>query len=270
MRGIVMLFFMLAAGKAGFSQYTVTKVVGRVINTTSGEILKTGSMLRDTDVLGFSTNNDMLRVIVSGKGVYVISPGPQSAKKNDLIVDVIKSALKIKSKEGYLSGRSGPEELVPAVLQTDATVNTGNLLRRENKYLFDQQTYNVSGGNRFFLQTEVAGSKPVIRTLKTIADTLVLYAADFAGSAGAAYKLGFFTRDKNSSEMLTELRPVVDSTGELETIVRIMIRANKSTGVEELKRASYAEVYEAIGKPPAVLFDEVFERIIADSGRKVN
>lgn len=269
MKRIVLILLALSIGGMCYPQYTVTKVIGHVINKTSGEALYAGSKLRDDDMLAFSSPNDMLRVIVSGKGIYVVSPGPKSEKQQNVIVEMLKSALKIKSKEGYLSGRSEEDELIPGVLQTDAAINPNNLVREENKYLFDPRTHTITNGNRFFLQTEIAGAKPLIRPLKTVADTLFLYAADF-DKANATYKLGFFTKEKNSSQLLAEIRPLADTAHEMETIIKLMIAENKQTDRAVLQRACYAEVYEALGKPPVVLFNEVFENLLAGVSKKTN
>jgi len=250
-----------------FSQYTVTKVIGRVTNKTSGEVLRPGSKLRDTDLLGFSKNTDMVRVIVSGKGVYVISPGPHSETQDDLIVDMLKSALKIKSKEGYLSGRSPQDEMIPAVLKTEAAVNESNLFGAENKYIFDQRMYNTSGGNRFFLQAEIAGAKPVIVPLKTVSDTLLIYAADFGNSA-ATYKLGFYSQDTKKSQLLADLKPQIDTTSEMEAIVKVLVQESDPKDKDQLQRKVYAEVYEALGKPPAVSFNQVYSKVLAESAKE--
>ena len=259
MKRIACMLVALCVGCLCFAQYTVTKVVGKVTNKTSGESLYPGSKLRDDDMLAFSSPNDMLRVIVSGKGVYVISPGPKSEKQQSVIVDMLKSALKIKSKEGYLSGRSEEDELIPGVLQTNVAINTNNLLRSENKYLFDSRIYSASSG-RFFLQTEVAGAKPVITQLKTAGDTLLLYAADFK-KEGATYKLGFFSKEKNSSQLLTSISPAFDTNQEMETIVKLIIADNKKADKDSVRRSCYAEVYETLGKPSIILFNEVFDKL---------
>jgi hypothetical protein len=67
MKRIVFILLALQIRCICYSQYTVTKVIGQVTNKTSGESLYPGSKLRDDDLLAFSSPNDMLRVIVSGK-----------------------------------------------------------------------------------------------------------------------------------------------------------------------------------------------------------
>jgi hypothetical protein len=271
MQRIVCILLTLCFGCMSYCQYTVTKVIGEVTNKTSGEFLRPGSKLRDEDMLAFSSSTDMLRVIVSGKGIYVISPGPKSEKQQNVIVEMLKSALKIKSKEGYLSGRSEEDELIPGVLKTDAALNINNLVRTENKYLFDPRTYNVSPGNgsRFFLQTEIPGSKPVIRPLKTIADTLFIYAADFE-KGGTSFKMGFFSKEKNSSQLLAEISPRADTSDEAQTIIKLIIAENKGTAKNQLERTCYAEVYEALGKPSIIFFNQLFDKFFSEVSKNAN
>ncbi len=242
------------------AQYTVTKVIGHVINESSGEVLAAGSKLRDDDILAFSSETDMLRVIVSGKGIYVISPGPKSQKQQNAIVEMLKSALKIKSKEGYLSSRSEEDELIPAVLETDASINPNTLILPENKFLFDKRTYPVGNGSRFFLQVELEGTAPVIKPLKVVADTLMINATDFSPKK-AVYKLGFYNKDKDNSELLSTIAPVMDTANAMETIIRLMIAENKTLQYPLAKRRCFAEVYEALGKPSVILFNETFKKL---------
>jgi hypothetical protein len=250
------------------SQYTVTKVIGQVKNKTSGESLKPGSKLRDDDMLIFSSLNDLLRVIVSGKGIYIISPSPRSERQENMLVEMLKSALHIKSKEGYLSGRAENTELIPATLETEARINSKNLIVNENKYVFDPGKYDASKG-RFFLQIEYPGEKVIVHPLKTISDTLLINASDFTTenkdtSVKARYKLGFFSREKGSSESLAEIDPYLDMEQEMQTIVSLIVNENKQLDKTLLQRTCYAEVYEALGKPSDILFKTVFNKLIAE------
>ena len=269
MKKIYFIVLMLCVANLSFSQYTVTKVIGQVKNKTSGEALKPGSKLNDDDILIFSSPSDMLRVIVSGKGIYIISPSPKSQKQQNMLVEMLKSALHIKSKEGYLSGRAENTELIPATLETEARVNSKNLIVKENKYVFDPSVYNVSKGDRFFLQIEYPGANVIIHPLKTIGDTLVVYASDFKTAnkdttVKAKYKLGFFSREKGSSESLATINPYVDTTNETQTIIHLMVKERKDLDKLELQRSCYAEVYEALGKPSDVFFKNTFNKLIAE------
>ncbi len=272
MRKTACMFFLFFIVNECFSQYTVTKVIGHV-KKLSGEVLITGSALSDNDVLLFSTPTDMVRAIVAGKGVYVLTPSPKAEKQPNAVVEILKYTLHLNPKEGYLSGRGEHMEMVPEAFETNAGVNSKNLFTGENKYLFDQHKYDVSGGNRFFLQVEYAGSKPAIHLLKTNADTLLLDAADFKPGDGdtvqkAVYKICFFTRQNNRSELLADVDPYFDTSGEMETIVRIMISAFAQKDKLALEQACYAEVYAALGKPPDINFSRTFEKVIAGSSQK--
>ena len=272
MKKMFIILLMLVVCHRSIAQYTVTKVIGLVKSKTSGEILKAGSKLSDDDILTFSSPNDMVRVIVAGKGIYVISPSTKPEGQQNEIVEMLRSALHVKFKEGYLSGRSGNDELIPAVLETQEAVNTKNLFQEVNKYVFDANTFNISRG-RFFLQIESPGSGTFIHPLQTISDTLIIYASDFKTESQTDplktnYKLGFFSKEKNNSESLALIRPYIDSTGEMETVMKLVIEENGSADIEKTRQACYSEVYAALGKPSAILFKNVFNNLVAKVSKK--
>jgi len=250
------------------SQYTVTKVIGQVKNKSTGEPLKPGSRLKDDDMIEFSAAKDMVRVIVSGKGIYVISPTPRTGNSSNAIVEMLKATLKVKSREGYLSGRSEESDLVPGVWETETAVNSRVHVGDQNKYLFDAVKYNVSGGNRFFLQLEVEGGSAEIHALTTIGDTLLVQAADFHPrqqvSGKIAYRVGFFRKDKNTSETLAVIIPYIDTLNEMETLIELMITESKSLRADSLHNACYAEVYESLGKPSRINFEMMFKRLTGE------
>lgn len=262
------LFAMLLVAQAvSFGQYTVTKVVGVVKTQASNQPLKTGAKLKDDDMLIFSTALDMVRVIVPGKGIFVITPTPQPGNSNSLIVEMMKSVLKVKSREGYLSGRSEESDLVPDAWQTEAAVNNRIHVGLINEYQFDPLKYNVSNGGRFFLQVDVAGAAPEIHALKTTGDTLLLSAVDFTprqhATGDVTYKIGFFNKEKNTSESLATIHPYIDSTGEMESIIQVIKSTNTDMTPEQLRKTCYAEVYEALGKPAMINFNQAFEGLTA-------
>jgi hypothetical protein len=258
----VLLLFISAAC---FSQHqTVTKVVGKVTKKTTGEVLKPGSKILPNEPLVFSTQADMVRLLVSGQGIIVRSPSPKAVKESGGWVETLKTALKINSKEGYLSSRSGNDELIPDALETKKEVNSKNCFAAENKYLFSMPTHNVNGGSKFFLQIELPDKDPIIKPLKTTGDTLFINASDFKTEQEAQkvkYKLGFFDREKNSSESLADIDPYFDNTGEMEAIIKILVAANKQKTKELIQRECYKEVYEALGKPSAINFTEAFNKL---------
>ena len=272
MKKIINLLTSIVICYASFSQYTVTKVAGNVKNMTSGEMLRGGSVLRDDDKIGWSSNADLVRVIVPGKGIYLITPTERAEKEQSgIFVDLVKAALHIKYKEGYLSSRSKDDETIPAVFETEAQVNSKNLFVEENKYVFDSRLYNTSKG-RFFLQIESPGSKTFIHPLRTISDTLILYASDFKTETetdplNTTYKLGFFSKEKNSSESLAVLEPYIDSSREMEAIMKLIIE-NVQTDNEKMRDACYEEVYTDLGKPPTILFKNTFNKLIKEVSQK--
>lgn len=255
------------------AQYTVTKIVGQVSNKTTGEKLKLGSRLKDDDLLQFSSEKDMIRVIVSGKGVYVISPTPTKDNSTSLIVEMLKSALKIKSKEGYLSGRSEETSMIPDAFQTEGDVNTRLLISDTTHFLFDKNKFDLNNGNRFFLQAETEGGKPEIHALKTTGDTLYLLATDFGNRAGnglaARYKIGFHNKPSNTSESLSAIKPYLDTLNEMESVINIFItNYGDEKDENKLKQACYAEVYEAMGKPSLIDFEAAFTKLLNNNSKK--
>lgn len=252
-----------------YGQYTVTKVIGQVKNKSTGEQLRPGSKLKDDDMLEFAGAKDMVRVIVSGKGIYVISPTPRTGNPANAIVEMLKATLKIKSREGYLSGRSEESDLVPGVWETEASVNSRIHVGEENKYLFEKDKFDLSGGNRFFLQLEVPGGSSEIHALATSGDTLLLKSENFKPrqqfDAKIGYKIGFFRKDNNTSESLAAINPYLDSTGEMETIIKLMITEGTTMPKDSLRKASYAEVYESLGKPSKIIFESTFDRLAGEA-----
>lgn len=270
MKQKIYLALLILASLPGFSQYTVTKVIGAVQVKGSGEWLKQGSKLSDNDVLLFSTANDLVRAIVAGKGIYLITPSPRAEKKPNALAEMLKTTLQVKAKEAYLSGRSD-EETIPEALLPEKAASNFTLVASQNPYLFNKRTYDVAGGNKFFLQLEIPGSAPVIRQLRTSGDTLFVHAADFNPgvitdtSARIKYKLGFYTRDKRSSELLASVVPYLDSANALETIVEAMVSGNKPSDSSTLRQECYSEVCRSLGKPSIILFNRIFDRSLASA-----
>ena len=201
----------------------------------------------------------------------MITPSPKSKKEGQFIVEMLKSALHIKSKEGYLSGRAEMARTLPASFETEDIVNIKNLIADENKYVFDSKVYDVNEG-RFFLQIEYPDEKPVIKSLRTKEDTLLLFAADFAGTQTsllkAKFKLGYYSKKNNTSVSLIEIKPYVDASGEMERIMKVMIDELKEGDKQKLKHLCYAEIYEALGKPSDILFNLIFNKLMTERNAK--
>ncbi len=260
------LFFLI---KSGDCQYTVTKVVGNVLNKKTGVKISSGSRLIEDDILQWRepfTPNDMIRVIAPGRGTLVITPGPKAKKNQSEILDYVKTHLKIKPKDGSLSGRASNDEYIPGSLETETKINSRVLIFPVNHYLFDKREYDISDGSRFFLQIKSAGAKPVIRQLKTIDDTLFIPASDFylypdPNWPSVKYQLGFFSKTKSATKSLIEIKPTFDTTGLMKMIIKEMIINVKENNKMKLREACYKEIYIALGKPSDIDFDEGFEDV---------
>ncbi len=265
----VLYFFLLAfLFKPCFSQYIVTKVTGTVKNETTHEILKPGSRYSKSDTLTWITPNAIVRTIIAGKGVYIVNEKTDKGTGNK-ILEIVKFTLHLKSKEFNLSGRSTDDNLLPSNLNTEEAINTKIIISDENNFLFNKTSYDVSDGSKFFLQTEMPGSSPVIKSLETRGDTLVMYNSDFnnatADTANTKYKLGFYSKETNSSRLLVQIKPYFDTANEMETILEILISGNKKTEKEQLKELCYLEIYQALGKPCDICFQNSFEKIFSSS-----
>lgn len=271
MKKILYFFITLLFINPGFSQYTVTKVIGTVKKTATSELLKPGSHFSETDHLEWSSPNDMVRTIIAGKGIFIITPSPKAEKEGSKLLEIVKFTLHLKSKEYNLSGRSTDDDLLPSTLNTEEAINTKNLISVENKYLFDKAAYDVSDGSKFFIQTELPGSKPVIKSLETHSDTLMIYSSDFkdatADTANTKYKLGFYSKENNSSRLLVQIKPYFDTANEMETIMGVLIAANEKAEKEQLKEQCYLEIYQALGKPSDICFQNSFEKIFSTSAK---
>lgn len=272
---IICFFLLLYCVENTMAQYTVTKVKGTVTNKSSGELLKTGSKLKETDLLSFSTASDLIRVIVAGKGVFVISPSPNATRQGNIVIEMLKSTFHLQSKEGYLSGRSEEVEYIPESMETDNTVNTKLIISKENKYLFRLADYSTSDGSRFFLQVTYPGQSPETRALKTNKDTLLLRLEDFKKNnqpdpESAKYVLGFYSKENNSSSSLIEFEPMLDAANEIAGIIKVVLEVSSEKDPGILKKQCYKEVYEALGKPNELVFNQAFSEQMTEKDKKKN
>ncbi len=260
---------------SSYCQYTVTKVNGKVINLTTNEVLKPGSRLSDTDKMKWSSPHDMVRAIIAGKGIYIITPSPESQKEGSKLIDVVKFTLHIKSREFNLSGRGDNEEVIPWVFSTESVINNRNLIATANQYLFDTSQFVLSGGNLFFLQINHKSDIPVIKPLNVISDTLFLNAESFfttsiSDSDEIKYTIGYFDKVQNSSRQLIRLYPYFDTSNEMETLIKIIIDSDGHGDKDQLKVRCYQEVYETMGKPSYILFNQLFEKLYKALRKKSN
>ncbi len=72
----------------------------------------------------------------------------------------------------------------------------------------------------------------------------------------------------NSSESIANIRPYLDTTGEMTTILTVLIKDAEEKDAEKLKQLCYAEIYEALGKPSQIDFDRTFEKLIAQNRKR--
>lgn len=263
--GIVLSVFTVSA------QYTVTKVVGKVKNLTNGEILKTGSKMSDNDKLQFSGPSDLVRLIVLGKGTYVLQANPKAYTEENTVIEILKSNLHLKSKEGYLSGRAGNFETIPDAFETESGYNDKNRIAPQNKYLFDKEQYPVSDGSRFFIQIVEKDKPAVVKQLTTKADTLIINSADFKTSGdakNASFTLGYFSKTGNNSQSLIELKPYFDTNNEMDAIIKVVMNASTKKDKSDIEKECYKEVYEALGKPSDIDYIKAFNKIFAKKKSK--
>ena len=264
MKFVVIAIFIFLA-HSSFSQYTVTKVIGNVKKKT-GEKISVGTKLKETDVLVFSKPEDKVRVIITGKGTYVLTPSPKAEVEKNSFVEMIKSTIQLKSKEGYLSSRGGDTEKIPNAFKTIDSINSRNLIAKENLYLFDPERYNVPTDGEFVLLMYGDGSKNIWTPLKTRGDTLVISLANFklgSGFSDNPYKLAYHDKAKDEIKEVSDLNPYFDQTGEMEKIIRVIVKETNIKDDETLvQRQAYEEVYEALGKPSDIVFENTFRKVV--------
>ena len=275
MKKIVLFFILALTVASSFCQYTVTKVNGKVFNQTTNEFLKPGSRLSKADSIEWSSPHDMVRAVIAGQGIYILTPSKQSLKEGGKLVDVVKFTLHIKSREFNLSGRGDNEEVIPWVFSTESVINNKNLIAAVNKYLVDTSQYKLSGGNIFFLQINHKNDAPVIKPLYTISDTLFLNAESFftsipKDSGEIKYTIGFFDKDQNTSRQLVKLYPYFDTSNEMGNLIKIIIDSDGHGDIDQLKVRCYQEVYETMGKPSYILFNQLFDKFYKTLRKKSN
>jgi len=261
MRFFAIIIFTLLA-QVSFSQYTVTKVIGNV-KKKSGEKITIGSQLKETDVLVFSKPEDMVRVIITGKGTYVLTPSPKAEIEKNALVEMLKSTKFLKSKEGYLSSRGEFSELVPDVFKTIDSINSKILIAKENYYLFDPGRFDINSGGGFYLSRKYSRAKSV--PLKTKGDTLFISLTDFhvVPANSMIYEIGYYDKQDNRYRTLAELKPYLDKNGEMEKIIRVIVKETSIKDDESLvQQEAYEEVYEALGKPSDLVFEKTFRKVM--------
>jgi len=252
------------------AQYIVTKVSGRVKNST-GSFIKPGTELKPQDRLTWSSLNDKLWVVIIGKGEKVISPSPQAVSGNNALTELLVSALHQDSQSGSLSGRGEIIERVPDALHTDPNSGGRVIIDEGGKFLFDPKQYPQTETSTFFAEIEVPGEQPIIRKLKTDKDTLFLGYLSLITETidpSIGYKLGYKRAD-GVSELVTSFTPYFDLTHDMEsTIANTILAYSKTTATENTVRDSvYHNVYANVGKPNGLLFMALFEQYWQSKGQ---
>jgi C1A family cysteine protease len=252
------------------AQYIVTKVNGRVKNG-AGEYLRPGSQLKADEHITWSTINDKIWVIIVGKGEKIISPQP-GVPHSGPFQELLTSSLHLDSKSGSLSGRGEIIEKIPDALHADVKSTGKIVIEDQNKFLFDPQLYPQTDGSVFFIEIDIPQQAPIIRPLKSVADTLYMTASDLATETTGPdikYTLGYHSRSAaNKSQLVSIFKPYFDITNEVESTIAISIKAYKSGGMpkEAVRDSIYLNVYSTIGKPNGILFMDLFNKYWASNG----
>lgn len=259
----------VACGQAVSAQYTVTKIIGRVLNS-NGEAIRPGSRLTGKEQLKFTSARDAVFLIETGKGSLKISPAkstPDAKGGNNVLIDLIKSAVHLQSQTRELSGRGADDDKIPGALKADIAINPHVTITPVNKYYFNNDQYNTRAGGYFMLIETIAG-KTVSTRLKTRKDTLLLNYADFINAAAVSCKLSFHSGTANSDELVALFIPYFDLSNETGLMIKTLVNDLKPIVKEKnaLYRHVYAEVYETIGKPNPVGFDNDFDRYYQNGG----
>jgi hypothetical protein len=176
---------------------------------------------------------------------------------------MLKSTKFLKSKEGYLSSRGQFGEMVPDVFKTIDSINSKILIAKENYYLFDPGRFDINSGGRFYLSRKYSKAKSV--PLKTKGDTLFISLADFhlLPANFMIYEIAFYDKEDSRYRTLAELKPYLDKNGEMEKIIRVMVKETSIKDDESLVRQeAYEEVYEALGKPSDLVFENTFRKVL--------
>ncbi len=244
-----------------YSQYTVTKAIGRVLKL-NGEVIHPGSKLSLSDKLQFSSAHDVVFMVESGKGsLKVTATGTTgtTTEKYNLLLDLLKSAVRLKSETRDLSGRNLAIEETPDAFKTDISINPKLIISTVNKFLFSPTRFNIESGGYFELVEYGTGVHYQTR-LTTVKDTLLIRYTDFVTpnhiSKNVNFKLVYHNGTLAAEEFIALFQPYFDLTNEAGLMLRTLINDQKRFGItrnESLKK-TYAEIYEVLGKPNAISF----------------
>ena len=252
-----------------FGQNVVIKVTGK-IKKADGTYVRIGTKLNEKDILQFSSNQDALRMIVPGKGTFIVRPSTSAQKKDNVWIEVLSKTIRIQGSSASLSRRAQLFEKIPISLETVYNINPNTLISNSqpNKYLFNPSDYDLSNGSRFIIQIE-QDNKSTIQLLRTLKDTLLLYRADFQsddlkGNKHLNYTIGFYNKAKNQTTAVKEIKPYFDDAGEMEAIIHTLISGNINKTKSAQIELCYNEVYKTLGRPSDILFYSAFDQIFQE------
>jgi len=245
------------------AQYFVIKVIGKV-SDPQGQQISAGKPLKSLAGLKWTSASDKLFVIEPGKGEHIVSPEKKTegAKSPDLL-DAFQREFRIQSKSTSLSGRSLYIDKIPDALHPHPLSNGKIIIDKENKFLFDLQSYPQNTASTFFIQIEEAGKPPLIRPLKTIADTLILTQEDLmlpSSAAPAKYTLGYFNKAFNpNNRAVISFVPYFDRDREAAVMAQHIREAYRNFPIskEALRDSIYESLYHALGKPNGLFINSL-------------
>lgn len=256
-----------------FSQNIVTRVTGK-IKKTDGIYVRIGTILTEKEVLRFSSKEDILRMIVPGKGTFTVSPSNAAKKKKNEWIEILSNTKRVKDSVSSINYRAALYEKIPAAFETIIKINTHTIISNSqpNKFLFNPAEYDLSNGSRFVLQIE-QNNIPTLQRLRTSNDTLLLYRSDFQtdiiGSKSVTYTIGFYDKLKKQTLEISKLTPYFDDAGEMEAIIHTLISSNKNKTITTQQELIYNEIYKVLGKPSDILFYSTFDKIMQEINNPV-
>ncbi|MEO6497612.1 MAG: hypothetical protein ABIN95_01300, partial [Mucilaginibacter sp.] len=267
---ILFVFVILFISKAASAQYFVTKVSGKV-KDEAGDYIRPGIKLTGNETLLWSSAKDRVWVIITGQGEKIITPSPKAVQQNNLFKEVLSASTYQVSQYGSLTSRAEIIEKIPDALKVNDKSNGKLVIEPENKYLFDPKVYPQTNGSAFFVEIDVPLEKPIIRKLKSNADTVFINSTDLVTETvnpSIKYSLGYFDKAAGKSQLVISFNPYFDLTNEMEAIVGNSVLAYIGSGKtkETVRDSVYQSVYATSGKPNGILFTALFNKYWENKG----
>lgn len=272
---LISLFVICACCAVVKAQYIVTKVAGKVKNE-AGDYVRPGTELKSDAKLSWSSQNDKLWVVIVGKGEKIITPTPQAAAPNNVLTQVLIASLHQSSTSAALSGRGEIIEKIPDALRTDPKSNGKVIIEQENKYNFDPAIYPQGNAGVFFVEIDVPQQTPIIRTLKTVGDTLYINYADLVTEItdpAIRYSIGYHNKTAAGRDQLViSFDPYFDMTSEMEDMIANTVLAyqNVNNNKDAVRDSVYRNIYASSGKPNGILFTDLYNKYWLSKGLVTN